>query len=213
MKQRAGLVYWPDLNNDIVSSCRQCQDYLPFNAKEPIIFKARPTRPFQEVAADLCYHAGRHYLVIIDCYSDWLTIAPMGTEVTSLNVVSAFRALFSQTAISDVLWSDGRPQFTAKYFQSFADRWGFFHHKSTPHYPQGNGQAESAVKSTKSGMKRQKFRWGETQQSPPPISQHSMSKRCFITCPKAVWVTGSTADHLLHNGSILQKMQNSRQQV
>ena len=161
----------------------------------------------------LCYHAGRDYLVIIDCYSDWLTIAPMGTEVTSLNVVSAFRALFSQTAISDVLWSDGRPQFTAKYFQSFADGWGFFHHKSTPHYPQGNGQAESAVKSTKSGMKRQKFRWGETQQSPPPISQHSMSKRCFITCPKAVWVTGSTADHLLHNGSILQKMQNSRQQV
>ena len=39
-KQRAGhTVYWPGLNNDIeniVSSCRQCQDYLPSNAKEPI---------------------------------------------------------------------------------------------------------------------------------------------------------------------------------
>ena len=35
-KQQAGLtVYWPGLNNDIeniVSSCRQCQDYLPSNA-------------------------------------------------------------------------------------------------------------------------------------------------------------------------------------
>ena len=152
-KQRAGLtVYWPGLNNDIeniVSSCRQCQDYLPSNAKEPIIFKARPTRPFQEVAADLCYHAGRHYLIIIDCYSDWPTIAPMGTDVTSLNVVSAFRALFSQTAVPDVLWSDGGPQFTAKCFQTFADRWGFVHRRSTPHYPQSNGKAESAVKSMK----------------------------------------------------------------
>ena len=73
----------------------------------------------------------------------------MGTDVTSLNVVSTFKALFSQTAVPDVLWSDGGPQFTAKNFQTFADRWGFIYRRSTPHYPQSNGKAESAVKSMK----------------------------------------------------------------
>ena len=153
-KQQAGLtVHWPGLNNNIeniVSSCSQCQDHLPSNAKEPIIFKAWPVRPFQEAAADLCHHAGRHYLIIIDCYSGWPTIAPMGTDITSSNVISAFRTLFSQkTSVPEVLWSDGGPHFTAKQFQSFADRWEFVHHKSTPHYPQSNGKAESAVKSMK----------------------------------------------------------------
>ena len=152
-KQQAGLtVYWPGLNNDIeniVSSCSHCQDHLPSNAKEPIIFKARPVCPFQEVTADHCHHAGRHYLITIDCYSDWPTIAPMGTDITSSNVISAFRTLFNQISVPDVLWSDGGPQFMAKQFQSFADRWGFVHRKSTPHYLQSNGKVESVIKSMK----------------------------------------------------------------
>ena len=55
-KQRARLtVYWPGLDNDIdniITSCQICQDHLPSNHKEPAIFKPRPVRPFQEVAAD-----------------------------------------------------------------------------------------------------------------------------------------------------------------
>ena len=96
-------LYWQGFNNDIeniVSSCSQCQDHLPCNAKEPIMFKSRPARPFQEVAADLCHHAGRYYLIIIDCYSDWPTIAPMGIDITSSSVISAFRTLFSQLDVS-----------------------------------------------------------------------------------------------------------------
>ena len=73
-KQRAQLtVYWPGLTNDIdnvVSSCRQCQDHLPSNTKQPIIIKPKPTRPFQEVAADFCVHAGKNYFIVVDCYSD-----------------------------------------------------------------------------------------------------------------------------------------------
>ena len=73
-KQRARLtLYWPGMDNDIeniITSCTQCQDHLPSNHKEPLQAKPRPVRPFQEAAADFCYHAGRSYLVWVDCYSD-----------------------------------------------------------------------------------------------------------------------------------------------
>ena len=70
-KQRARLtIYWPGLDNDIdkvVSRCTQCQIHLPSHPKEPLISKPRPARPFQGIAADFCYHAGRSYLVFVDC--------------------------------------------------------------------------------------------------------------------------------------------------
>ena len=62
-KQHACLtIYWPGLDNDIdsmVSQCTQCQTHLPSHPKEPLISKPRPAWPFQEIAADFCYHAGR----------------------------------------------------------------------------------------------------------------------------------------------------------
>ena len=67
-KQCACLtIYWPGLDNDIdnmVSQCTQCQIHLPSHPREPLISKPRPARPFQEIAADFCYHAGRSYLIV-----------------------------------------------------------------------------------------------------------------------------------------------------
>ena len=69
-KERARLVvYWPGLDNDIdnvISSCKQCQDYLPSNPREPITFKPKPSRPFEELAVDFCSHAGHDFLVTVD---------------------------------------------------------------------------------------------------------------------------------------------------
>lgn len=45
-KQFAQLtIYWPGTENDkdnFALACRQCQDHLPLNAKEPIIHKVKP---------------------------------------------------------------------------------------------------------------------------------------------------------------------------
>ena len=72
-KQRARLsLYRPGMDNDIenITTCSQCQDHLPSNNKEPMLPKPKPARAIQETAVDLCYHAGRHYLIWVDCYSD-----------------------------------------------------------------------------------------------------------------------------------------------
>ena len=74
-KQRARLtVYWPGIDNDIdnmILSCKHCQDMLPANVKEPIMSMPSPQRPFQEVAVDLCCYGGQNYLILVDCYTDW----------------------------------------------------------------------------------------------------------------------------------------------
>jgi len=113
------------------------------------VCKAKPLRPFQEIAADFCYYAGKYYLIVVDTYTDWPTIIPMGKGITVTHMIAGLTELFSRTAIPDQLWSDRGPQFTAKAFQEFAREWGFQHLMSSPHYPQSNGRAEAAVKSMK----------------------------------------------------------------
>ena len=58
-KQRARLtVYWTGINNDVdnaILMCKKCQDTLPSNHKEPITFKPKPMRPFQEIAGDFAH--------------------------------------------------------------------------------------------------------------------------------------------------------------
>ena len=44
---------------------------------------------------------------------------------------------------------DEGPQFSSRDFRMFLNRWGVKLSQSSPHYPQSNGHAESAVKSMK----------------------------------------------------------------
>ena len=142
-KQRARLaLYWPGMDRDIeniMAACTQCQDHLPSNHKEPLQTKPKPARPFQEAAADLCSHAGKSYLVWVDCYSDWPIIAPLDRDTTANHITAACTEIFSQTAVPDIAWTDG----------DFLHQWGVTHRKSIPHYPQSNGKAEATVKAMK----------------------------------------------------------------
>ena len=152
-KQRAKLtVYWPGIDIDIentILACKTCQDSLPSHPREPLIQKAKPTRPFQAIAADFCTYAAHDYLILVDCYSDWPDIIPMGHNTTTPRLNAVLRQSFCRTGVPDILWSDQGPQFTAKLFQEFAKQWGFQHLTSSPLYPQSNGKAEATVKSMK----------------------------------------------------------------
>lgn len=135
-RERARLVeYWLGINNDIdnvILSCKKCQDLLPANCKEPIIQKPAPDRPFQEIAGDFCCYGGKNYLILVDCYSDWPDIVPMGTTTNTASLISALRQSFCRTGVPDIVWSDQGPQFMAKQFQEFAKQWRFKHLTSTP---------------------------------------------------------------------------------
>ena len=76
----------------------------------------------------------------------------MGHNTTSSHLVRVLRQCFCRTAVPDILWSDGGPQFTSKCFHDFSRQWGFIHKVSSPYYPQSNGKVEAMVKSMKNSL-------------------------------------------------------------
>ena len=73
----------------------------------------------------------------------------MGHNTATGNMFKVLRQSFCCTAMPDVLWSDGGPQFTAKSFQDFLRKWGVTHCTSSPYYPQSNSKIKAIVKSIK----------------------------------------------------------------
>ena len=145
-------IYWPGIDRDIenfVQGCRHCQDHLPSNTKEPLISKPIPDRPFQQIAADFGSYGGRQFLIIVDCRTNWPDIIEMGKDTTAPKLTAALRDHFCRTAVPELLWSDGGPQFTSSKLAQFLATWGVSHIISSPHYPQSNGKVEATVKSMK----------------------------------------------------------------
>ena len=83
------------------------------------------------------------------CFTDWPAVISLDHGTTTTQVITAVHQSFCHTAIPDVVWSDGGPQFTYKLVNDFACCWGFTHKVSSPHNLQSYGKAEATVKSMK----------------------------------------------------------------
>ena len=64
-------------------------------------------------------------------------------------VSARLRQVFVTFGVPDEISSDGGPEFTAEESKDFYRRWGTRHRLSSAYFPQSNGRAEVAVKSTK----------------------------------------------------------------
>ena len=98
---------------------------------------------------DLGEYAGCKYLIAVDGYSGYPCIANCGKTAPTSALINGLRKIFIQTAIPEVIWSDGGPQFTAQAFKAFLKRWGVKHMTSSPEFVQSNGRAEASVKNVK----------------------------------------------------------------
>ena len=144
-------VWWPCISKDIkqkVENCEFCQKLRPSQFKEPLKYTPLPSRPWQKLAMDICELEGKHYLVVVDYYSRFLEIVFL-TSITSEQVIGKLKNMFARWGIPEEIVSDNGTQFTSHEFKQFAEFYGFKQTFSSPHYPQSNGEAESAVKNAK----------------------------------------------------------------
>ncbi|XP_034540201.1 uncharacterized protein LOC117832662 [Notolabrus celidotus] len=75
-------------------------------------------------------------------------------EVGSADVITHLKSIFARHGIPEVMMSDNGPQFSGQVFASFAALYGFKHVTSSPRFPQSNGEAERAVQTVKSLLKK-----------------------------------------------------------
>lgn len=152
-KRRARqVVFWPGLNNDvntILQYCEQCREHQASQPKEPMMSEPVPDLPFQNVSSDLFEHCGYQYLVYVDRLSGWPCTERLGRTANSADVIRVIRRKFSDLGVPRKIVTDGGPQFSSRKFRDFCERWSVCHVMSSPHYPQSNGHAESAVKAVK----------------------------------------------------------------
>ena len=87
-------------------------------------------------------------MVIVDYFSNYWEVDKL-QDTKATTTVRKLKAQFARHGIPDIVVSDNGPQFTSDKFNHFADVWGFEHRTSSPVHPQGNGKAESAVKTAK----------------------------------------------------------------
>ena len=74
-------------------------------------------------------------------------------STTSLSVINALKSTFVRHGIPETLRIDNGSQFSSQEFTVFANKHGFTHMTSSPHFPTSNGQAERAVQTVKSLLK------------------------------------------------------------
>ncbi len=89
------------------------------------------------------------YLLIVDYYSRWIEIARLN-QLTSSAVVQHTKSVFARYGIP----SDNGPQYASDLYARFAKEYGFKHTTSSPYHPQGNGEAERAIKMVKNLLKK-----------------------------------------------------------
>ena len=153
MFQRASSdLYWPGYRQDInayQAACSTCRRIAPSNPDMPPSTPLdMPEYPFQSICADFFSHAGRTYLIIVDRYSNWLSIQKL-TRDNSTNLINTFRDYFTHFGIATILSSDGASIFTSTETMDFFRRWGVKQRISSAYYPRSNKRAEIGVKSAK----------------------------------------------------------------
>ena len=108
------------------------------------------------IGTDLFELDNLNYLIVVDYFSRYIEVAAMQKTTKSHEVIRALKAIFARHGIPEELRSDNGPQYASAEFTHFAKEGSFRHTTSSPRFPQSNGEAERAVETTKSLLKKEK---------------------------------------------------------
>ena len=153
---RANMDYWwpnlaPQLDT-LINGCSPCIKEKPSQQIQPIINTNTTTAPMQVVGLDFFQLAGKDYLLMVDQYSGFPLVCRMPTTTTSA-LIKEMKQWFNFCGYPEKCISDGGPQFRTE-FKEFCEKFNIKHDPSSAYHAQGNGLAESAVKNTKTLLKK-----------------------------------------------------------
>ena len=142
-------VFWPGITPAVIErreKCHDCNRIAPSQPSAPPTPSIQPTYPFQCVCSDFFEHIGKHYLVIVDRYSNY----PIAERVSgSKELINTLKRTFTTFGIPDEVASDGGSEFVSNATKHFLQTWGIDHRLSSVAFPHSNCRAEIGVKTIK----------------------------------------------------------------
>ena len=156
LRRARDSVYWPGMAQDLtryIQQCPVCNQYQTEQQKEPLFCHEVPERPWQIVSCDLFELDNKHYVVLVDHFSDYYEVDRI-SDLGGQGVIPKLKAHFARHGIPSELMTDNGPPFNGRAFQEFACQYDFEHVTSSPHYAQSNGKAENAVKLVKNLIRK-----------------------------------------------------------
>ena len=152
MSERAReVMFWPRMTEDIEAAraeCRTCIRIAPSQPSAPPTELPTPEYPFQQVSTDYFEVSGKHYMVFVCRYSNWLSVyhSKSGKTTELLTVLRRYMGTFG---VMEELATDGDTVYTSKEAQEFFKRFNIKHRVSSSYFPHSNQRAETAVKAAK----------------------------------------------------------------
>uniref|UniRef100_A0A3Q2QP68 Integrase catalytic domain-containing protein n=1 Tax=Fundulus heteroclitus TaxID=8078 RepID=A0A3Q2QP68_FUNHE len=96
----------------------------------------------------------RHVVTVnVDYFSRYVELALL-TQTKCKDVINHLKSMFARYSIPESLMSDNGPQLSGQAFASYAKAYEFKHLTSSPKFPCSNGEAEQAVQTMKSLLKK-----------------------------------------------------------
>ena len=145
-------VWWPRISEELTELIADCEECCKKRA-QPLTPSKLPLHPWQKVATDLFEWKQKIYLLAVDYYSRYIEVAHL-SQATANEVVNHTKSIFARHGIPETVISDNGPQYTSEHYSEFAKSYQFQHITSSPYYPQSNGEAERAVGTIKSLLKK-----------------------------------------------------------
>ena len=145
-------VYWPGIEGDLQnhrSQCTSCDFHSPSLPAEVMKMTPAPEYPFQQTVMDLFQIGGHTYLAYCDRLTGWLEIAHLPNGTSSTKIMTKLRNYFTRWGAPEQLSTDGGTNLVSEEMLTFYRRWRVEIRLSSAQYPQLNGRAEAAVKSSK----------------------------------------------------------------
>ena len=200
-------VWWPKIDQEaekLCRSCTSCQVVGGFCPPEPMVRTKLPDGPWQDLAVDLMgpLPNGESLLVTVDYYSRFFEVDIL-KSTTADKVIAALLPHFMRFGFPYSVKSDNGPQFISGEFKKFMLDHAIEHRKSTPLWPQANGEVE---RQNRSLLKCLKIAQVEKQPWKDELYKFIMAYRCT---PHTI--TGYTPAKLMFNRELRSKIPEMRQ--
>ena len=148
-------VRWPLISKQVEAMCNRCTTcaICSLERKESLLTSSFLEYALERVGTDLFELEKKIYIIVVDYFLRWIECRHL-PQTTSAYAIEALQSIFNVHSIPDHVISDNGPQYSSDCFKAFSEEYGFVHITSSPLYPPSNGEAELAVQTAKSILKK-----------------------------------------------------------